>query len=192
MSRAMRMRWIERGLILVLSFLILGDAALVVYLKNSGFQSEARLILRDPSSQGTFVPPVGFGSCAGVGEDQLNSHGYQGWAVRYSSNNCPFCKKDEALWNPLESGLREIGYRVFIIVPNTQDEFPPNSDELNGARQEVYVSLGWIKHFRLTVTPTLLLFNHRGELIWSHQGMLDPIDPSSALQAAKRYSNAMR
>ena len=78
-----------------------------------------------------------------------------------------------------------MGYRVIVVVPTARDEYPNNTETPIGAQQESYINMEWIKQFRLTMTPTLLIFDPHQGLIWSHQGMLEPSDQTAAIRAIK-------
>jgi hypothetical protein len=104
-----------------------------------------------------------------------------GWAVRYAANRCVYCRRDNTTWNRLAAELQRLGYQVIDVVPSAKDHYP-NDAAPRGAPQEAYVSVKWIRRFRLTVTPTLLIFGPDQRLIWSRQGMLYPADPKSAVR----------
>jgi len=92
-------------------------------------------------------------------------------------------------WHPLSTTLQQLGYQVIILVPAAKDEYPKGAETPVGAPQESYVNLEWIRKFRLTKTPTLLIFNPRQELIWAHQGVLSSNDSISAIKTVKSWKD---
>jgi hypothetical protein len=157
---------------------------LYFYVRNSSNAVEdPSYLYRFADSRERVPPPDGYtskGMRVGIASGKQS-----GWVVRYSAKGCEFSRKDDLLWNKLESKIRDMGFQVIVTVPSAKDEYPNDSEALGGALQETYVNIAWIKQFRLRVTPTLLIFDFTGRLIWSHQGMLGPNDPKSALRAIK-------
>jgi hypothetical protein len=54
------------------------------------------------------------------------------------------------------------------------------------APQVAFVSMEWVRQFRLTATPTVMLFNRAGALVWTQQGMLRPDSIDGAIRAMDR------
>lgn len=108
--------------------------------------------------------------------------GTGGFAVRYASSGCPFSRIDEQ-WNVLAPKLQERGLQVVVLLPNAQDEFSKDALVPKEAQQEAYVSIEWIKRYRLTLTPTLLIFDAHRRLIWHREGSLRPADTRAAIRA---------
>jgi thioredoxin-related protein len=90
----------------------------------------------------------------------------------------------------LAEELKKMGYQIIIVVPAPENEYSNNSQIPQGAPQESYVDMEWVKQFRLTVTPTLLVFDHAKGLIWSHEGVLDNGDPSAVIRKIKSVGGA--
>ncbi len=170
-------RWMDRVLLVILGMLIVIDGCLFIYVRANYPTDDPRVLYRFANESGPVAPPAGFTS-KGV-RASVETANATGWAIRYAALHCGYCRKDEPLWNPLKTDLQRLGYSVIVIVPHAEDEFPTSS--LLGASQEVYVDMEWIRHFRLESTPTLLIFDAKRGLIWSHEGTLNPADPARAI-----------
>ena len=181
--------WIDRGVTIVLGLMIALDGVLFIYVKAAveRVSRDVTPYYRAAGEQGMVQPPEGFTSSGDkvelAGQRQL------GWAVRYAAKNCQYCRKDDSLWIPLGRQLMQLGYQVIVIAPSTQDEYPDNTQPPPGALQESLVNMDWAKQFRLTVTPTLLIFDRTQGLIWAHTGMLQPADPQSVIKEIERSRN---
>lgn len=167
----------------LLVLMIVMDGALFLHLNAAYRGDNLELFHRSAFPSGVAPPPDGYTSSDPEGLVTVQSG--HGWAIRYASRGCQYCQEDELLWNPLKSKLYGLGYKIIVLVPSAKDEFPANSPSLSGVQQESFVNIAWIRQFQLTVTPTLLIFDSRGRLIWLRQGMLAAGDPISALRAVK-------
>jgi hypothetical protein len=178
-------KWIHRLVIIVLGLVIVWDGCLFLYVKTVAGRAtqDSDLLYRSNETHRLTIPPDGFTS--NDLKADVNTSGKPGWIVRYTALGCEYCQADEPMWRRLSSELRKLGYQVIVIVPTTRDEYPSDSKTLVGAQQESLVNVGWIKQFRLNVTPTLLIFDTNRGLIWSHQGMLGEHDVESAFHTAK-------
>jgi hypothetical protein len=173
-------QWIGRVVVGLMVLTMAADASLWLYVKTDKPENNPFLFRYGVKPEFT-PPPDGF---AADGEKAAAPKSPSGWVVRYSAQSCKYCRKDENLWNPLQSELQRMGYQVFVVVPSARDEFSHQDASVLGTQQLTYVNMGWIKQFRLSETPTVLIFNNDG-LIWSHQGTLGASDPASALDATK-------
>jgi hypothetical protein len=108
--------------------------------------------------------------------------GSTGLAVRYASGMCPYCRRDNG-WDILAPALRKRGFQVIVLLVTAKDEFTKDAVVPQGAPQVAYVSMEWIKRFRLVATPTLLLFDASRRLIWHHEGQLGLADTKNAVRA---------
>jgi hypothetical protein len=173
-------RIVERNIAILLTAMIILDLALFVRvsLAERRLQSVATVV-RPGAGTEMIPPPSGFRS-DGTRIDL--SMARKGWAVRYAGESCPFCAKDTQ-WNVLANRLQDMGIEPIVLLPSPQDEFRKTHLVPEGIPQEAYVDMEWVKHFRLTMTPTLLLFDNHQRLIWQRQGMLDPSDTSAAIKA---------
>jgi hypothetical protein len=132
-------------------------------------------------------PNLSSGGSSPVGYDaegmpaRLDLHQHSGWAVRFASPHCHYSQQDEPTWRRLSSELNRRGVPIYIIVPTQTDAYPKDYTSTIGAVQLSYVDMEWLRRFRLTGTPTVLLFNREGGLVWSHRGLLHEKDASVAL-----------
>jgi thioredoxin-related protein len=83
----------------------------------------------------------------------------------------------------LKSQLVKKGYRIYRIPPTWDESYSNSAPEVASETQISYVDVSWMKWYRLTSTPTTLLFDGHGKLIWSHIGTMDKDDQKSAMQA---------
>ena len=165
----------------LLAMLTVADAALFVYVtvtRHSLALSPA-VFLRNPADSLPSAPPRGY-SAQGI-EAASPSPAGQGWAVRYTTPACPASHADEKQWGSLKAQLLSRGYRIYTIPPNT--DLPAHARPSTDETQLMFVDVGWMRRYRLPGTPTLLLFNGRGQLIWTHAGTISHDDAKSALSA---------
>lgn len=106
----------------------------------------------------------------------------KGWVVRYAARDCHYCRED-AQWPRLANELEDLHYQVIILLPNAKQAFSKNDLVPSDALQEAFVSMDWVKQFRLNMTPTVLIFDCNQHLIWFQRGMLSPTARESALHA---------
>lgn len=137
------------------------------------------LILRQAEITTDFPMPGGYDSEGKRIEPHFN-HG-SGWVIRYASSECPYSRRDEELWNPLSAEFKKKGFRVLIVLPTFKDRYAKDAPEIDGDLQLAYVDPEWVGRYRLSVTPTLLVFDSVGRLTWFHQGMLSSVDVGEAL-----------
>lgn len=175
---------ILRCITLALGVAISIDGGLYLYARASidRIARHTDLMYRSPGEREIVPPPDGYTSSASM--VSIPTAG-SGWAIRYASKDCQFCRADEPQWKLLSTELQRRGYRVIVVVPDAKEEYSPDAPSLAGAQQEAYVNIAWIKQFRLSVTPTLLLFAPNQTLIWAHEGALGAADRDSALRAVR-------
>jgi hypothetical protein len=177
-------RIVERNIAIMLAGMIFLD--LVLFIRVSAAERRYQdvslnSVLRPATGSGIIPPPNGF---LRDGTRLDTSGARTGWAIRYAGADCPYCLKDTQ-WNFLASKLQNAGVHVIVLLPGPQQAFSKDRLVPEGAPQEAFVTTEWIRHFRLVVTPTLLLFDSHQHLIWHREGMLDPSDVSSALRAVQ-------
>jgi hypothetical protein len=102
--------------------------------------------------------------------------------LRYASKNCGYCQRD-LVWPRLAEAMRVKGVRVAVLLPRAAEAFDSLTLVPRSAPQVAFVSTEWLKQFRLTTTPTVMLFNSVGDLIWAQQGMLGADSIDRALRA---------
>jgi len=108
-----------------------------------------------------------------------------GWVVRYASSGCIYCRLDFD-WERLIPLLERLNYRVILLLPEEERAFEEEQLMPETAQQAAFVKMDWVKQFRFTVTPTLVIFDNNGRVIWHHEGMLNDEDYESAEKAISR------
>jgi hypothetical protein len=183
----MIIRRLDGLLTIVLAFVIVACCVTFICVKKVNYSAQdSSLILRTSGGLDAAAPPDGFLATGVSLHSSTNKH--NGWVVRYAAKECKYCRLDGPVWAQLKDDLQRRGYQIFVVVPSARDEFPSDSKDVAEAQEETYVNVKWIKLYRLSVTPTLLIFNGKHGLIWSHQGMLDSHDPGSAMRAIEMNS----
>ena len=110
-----------------------------------------------------------------------SSSALSGWVVRYASRGCIFCNLDYE-WERLVPVLERNNYRTILLLPNETDQFAESRVLPESAEQMAYVKMDWIKQFRFTGTPTLVIFNNKGRVLWHRTGMLQDVDYESIVK----------
>jgi len=105
-----------------------------------------------------------------------------GWVVRYAGRGCIYCKLDFE-WERLATRLEQLNYRTILLLPNDADKFDEDGIIPWNAQQMAYVSMDWVKQFRFSGTPTVVIFNDSGRVLWHGKGMLSEADYISAEKA---------
>jgi len=175
-------RWIEYGIAALLGVMIVADGVLVARVRYAANRASANASLKRAGVVDGPAPPLVGYTASGDRLNEPHSRSPAGWAVRYASRRCGYCARDTH-WPQLALELERAGCPVTILVPRAGAELPSEGVLPAGAPQVAFVSVEWTKRFRLSVTPTLLLFSARGTLIWYRQGILAPDDLGAALQA---------
>jgi len=177
-------RWAVRTMYATLTIICVIDCVLILQERKA----ESRVIQNGTSLSRTFerpaVLPVPDGFAQDLGRIDTIRGQQPGWVVRYATAGCEFCR-DDKLWEQLAPRFQDLRYKVVVILPSSETDIPRNTSS-NGASPEIaYVNLEWLRHIRLTLAPTLLIFGPSGRLLWSRQGTLLPGDAEAALQAIK-------
>lgn len=110
-----------------------------------------------------------------------------GWVVRYSSKGCKFCLLDFE-WERLVPQLERLNYRTILLLPTEADQFDEGQMISGNAKQMVFVRMDWIKQFRFTGTPTTVIFDNNGRVLWKHFGIMKEADYKSAGRAITRHT----
>jgi hypothetical protein len=178
--KIMKLFRIDRIIVALMALLVVFDGLLFWHIRAMQGQSAQHSsdIFRAPWLQGTSVVPVGLTSelervvpVAAAG---------RGVAIRFASKNCKYCQQDTPLWNKMATALQQKGYQSIVLVPSAKDEYHRSDLVPAGAQQMAYVDIEWLSHLRLHATPLLLIFDSRGNLMWSHEGVLALSDLASA------------
>jgi hypothetical protein len=110
-----------------------------------------------------------------------------GWVVRYTSKGCRYCTLDSE-WERLVSQLERFNYRTILLLPTEVDQFDDDQILPESAKQMAFVKMDWIKQFRFTGTPTTVIFDNNGRVLWQHFGMLKEADYESAGKAIVKHT----
>ena len=111
--------------------------------------------------------------------------GAAGLAVRYASKNCPFSIRDVG-WEALGPTLLTRGLQIAVLTPLAELGFSKTALVPTGALQAAFINADWVNQYRLTLTPTLLVFDAEGNLIWHREGTLTQADVRAAIRAVDR------
>jgi len=178
--RLLRLR-IKHALYLSLAIVAGVDVALFVYV------TVARHLI---PSTGAFIrgetisevgsPPSGYSD---EGEKIPAPKAGHGWAVRYTTPECEFSRADRTPWSSLEGQLVARGYWIYEIAPRTGNLKVLRTSKETGKTHIAFVDVGWMKRYRLTATPTTVIFNERGKIVWTHVGTMGQDDQKSAVRA---------
>lgn len=175
--------FVERVALIILCSVIAYDSTMYAYLRLNAADNKndvLRLVGREPE-----LPPIGYGN--DLKKIDLPYYQIKGWVVRYADKKCTYCRQDDAAWTPLAEKLRARGYIVFTIPRSAASAYAVDDSSVNASYQPVYVEADWIKKMRITYTPTVMMFDRQHGLEWSHQGILTPLDVSSALASARTF-----
>jgi len=102
-----------------------------------------------------------------------------GWVVRYASKGCIYCVQDTE-WERLVPQLERLNYRTILLLPREADQFDEDQIISQAVRQMAFVKMDWIKQFRFSGTPTIVVFDNNGRVLWHRTGMLQEADYESA------------
>jgi len=105
-----------------------------------------------------------------------------GWVVRYASKDCVYCKLDFE-WERLVPLSERLNYRTILLPPTENDHFADEQIFPARALQMAYVKMDGIRQFRFSGTPTVVIFDNRGHVLWHRKGMLSDVDYESAEKA---------
>lgn len=95
------------------------------------------------------------------------------WAVRFEASSCAYCSEDDNHgWRQLAGVLEARHCKVFFLPPGPSRALLPSRILPPGAAQELFVNMAFLKHFRLTYTPSTLVFGPGDALLWSQQSAI--------------------
>jgi len=107
-----------------------------------------------------------------------------GWVVRYTSKGCTYCAQDSE-WERLVHLLERHNYRTILLLPTEKNQY--DDDELLSTLQQMaFIKMDWIKQFRFTGTPTVVVFDNNGRVLWQRVGMLNESDYVSAEKVIRK------
>lgn len=175
--------WFVRGTYILLAIVAVTDVALFASVTAARYSIRvSKVFSRSSLAEGAGLSPGGYS--ASGNKVSVSTAREKGWAVRYASSKCEYCRADEARWSNLKLQLLNKGYRIVEIPPDLSESFSDGAPELTGETQIPFVDVDWMKRYRLTMTPTTLLFNGHGKVIWTQDGVMSEADQKSAAQAA--------
>jgi thioredoxin-related protein len=114
-----------------------------------------------------------------------------GWVVRYTSRGCIYCNLDFE-WERLTPLLEHLNYRTILLLPRETDQYDEDWIIPETAQQMAFVRMDWIKQFRFSATPTLVIYDKNGRVLWHRIGMLNEDDYQSAEKAVLRNTSTRR
>lgn len=176
-------RGVSQTIFLLLVIIMASDIALLVYVWNGTQPSKlSEWLFRDPADTTSNCPPSGYSA---TGERVATpARAKHGWVIRYATPRCEHCRSDEVRWSSLKAHLIKYGYQIYAIPPSATESYPANAPELADEAQISFVEPEWMKRYLFLATPTTVLFNSHGKVIWSHVGEMNQAELKSALQAA--------
>lgn len=113
-----------------------------------------------------------------ITEDSTNT--YPCHVIRYTSINCPWCRRDEPTWTRFDEALRSHGCDSTTLGPSVGD-LPPSSALTSNQRSVVAVPAFVAQNIDLMVTPTTIVLDKNWKIVWSNLGILKPEDEEKAL-----------
>lgn len=176
------MRILSAAVIVSLAVIAMTDVVIVGYiaLVRRSFH-DSKYFYRETANRAVNSRPAGY---TFSGERVTADSGVEtGWAIRYAAQFCRYCREDEAKWQSVKRTLASRRYSIVTIPVTAGDSYPEGANALSGSVQISYVDVEWIKQYRLSATPTTLIFNKSGQMIWRHAGVMSDDDEESALQA---------
>lgn len=178
---------LQKPLFIGMWLLLALDGSILVanrYLRNRLFHEPSQVGL-DVAAQIRFPDLVGYEG-EPMKASQLETEPSRRLVVRYAARDCEFCNQDEPLWQRLAAESRRRNFRIGVLDTAAKSAFASTSGSLAGGRQFALLRLDWIQHLKLRKTPTVLVFNDDGLLVWAHAGVLTDADCSSALTAVEK------
>lgn len=174
----------------IVAVLSVVDAALFIGIVLSARGIRPVAVVRRPGGHGVFARPAGF---TPNGRFIPGGKPLACWAARFEIDHCEFCQADDkGEWGRLAGVLAKLSCPVFVLPPGRSAELPERDLVPRDATQELYISMDFVKQFRLTIAPTTLIFGPRGELLWSKQGELGAGDYAAAVRSVRSAGLRMR
>jgi hypothetical protein len=172
---------------LTTTILVLAIAVNAFMLVNIWLPTNTNVALRE--NKPSYILPDGFapGKTKISWNDSLPTP--SGWVVRYASKRCVYCLQDSE-WERLALQLERLNYRTIVLLPKEADQFDEGEIIHQTVRQMAFVNMDWIKQFRFTMTPTVVVFDNNGRVLWHRTGMLQEADYKLAEKAITK--NAKR
>lgn len=166
-------------------------ALLIVMLMNVFILTRIWMIMNTDSilreNKATYILPDGFApEKTKITWDESQSTP-SGWAVRYARNGCDFCTSDLE-WKRLAEQLERHNYRTIILLPTEAGKVDEDEMFSESAKQMAFIKMEWVKQFRFTGTPTTVIFDNDGRVLWRQFGKLSEADYKSAEKAILKHN----
>jgi len=176
----------EKSIEIVITIVLIVIMAInVFFLICINLPMNADAILQE--SKATYMLPDGF-SPENTKLSLNESSSPAGWVVRYASNGCIYCKLD-FYWEHYASKLESLNYRIILLLPKEEDKFDDDRIISKTLQQLAFIKPEWIKQFRFTGTPTVVIFDNNGRVLWRHAGLLKEVDYNSLKMAIEGNKN---
>lgn len=114
----------------------------------------------------------------------LGSKTGAGYVIRYASRHCGYCRRDAPAWKQAATQLAGKGFRIFTLVPSSREAYADHQVIPAGTPQIVDIGMEWVKRLSPMGTPTLLITDPDGLILWQHEGELSDQDLHAAISAA--------
>jgi hypothetical protein len=170
----MKNKLIESAAIIVLVIVLSINAFMLVRI---WLIIRADTVLRE--NKVSYILPEGFTPAKTKNLWDKSLYEPSGWVVRYADKDCVYCVLDFE-WERLLSRLERLNYRTIVLLPREAGQFADASAIPENVQQMAFVKMDWVKQFRFTNTPTTIIFNNNGHVLWQHVGMLTTADYNSA------------
>jgi hypothetical protein len=109
-----------------------------------------------------------------------------GYVVRYTSDHCGYCKRDESAWLELAHVFQERGLSIVDVVPRSEDAHVFGHGAFTDFPEISFVSTAWLERVRFDVTPSIVVVSGHGTVLWSHKGTLTSDDIAAATRVVTR------
>lgn len=106
--------------------------------------------------------------------------------IRYVSRGCIYCADSKQAWDSLAGTLGRLGCLPVGVVPRAALSLAPSVFGVAGESQLAWLTMDWVEGWRPTETPTTLVVDGAGRVLWSRVGELRPDDAAAAAAAVRR------
>ena len=163
-------RWL-RTVSIVLSLVILAATGLF-------FVLAMRIRNLQPVAIGQLVK--GFGGITTQGQTiSSNEHCH---LIRFATPRCKYCREDLPSWNYLAKAAALRGCSVTSVLPMYEEPMKeyPGHDQPEGDTV-VFPSPSFAKDTRFRMTPTTIICDKGGQVLWIKNGIMSDADRASAV-----------
>jgi hypothetical protein len=133
-----------------------------------------------PAMAGDYIVPP-----SGIAPDghRVTPSQHRCHAIRYETEQCPYCRKEAPLWNTLATKIKAQGCDIVIVLP--QYDVKPLSASVTQAEVIAYPSSVFVESTRLTATPTTILCDDEWRIAWIFSGAMNVSDAEKAEQTLR-------